>query len=228
MRTTALVALGLTGSMLSVSECFGVLSNTMRPPPLRNTHRSRNNHYYFATNSHSSSNEPINNFGLDDRFERWRFLQQVLDEDCDGAETNKVLAALFQDVMKAPSQRPVFQNQHATMLCAEQKSRMEHVTTPAALKLLEQLLNGDIQEWPKHSMGTPASDLVDDLNALLPDPDDDEDAVRSLWDTIHEIHGRESVKLNEQQGNSTVWKSRCLVARILLHYDFLTHGVVIE
>jgi hypothetical protein len=65
--------------------------------------------------------------------------------------------------------------------------------------------------------------VADQLDALLPHPDDDEDAFKGLWDTVIEIHGREAVKIDEARGSLT-WKSCCTLARLLIHFDFLSDG----
>ena len=63
--------------------------------------------------------------------------------------------------------------------------------------------------------------LLQLLEDLLPDPREDEDGHKSLWDIVIELHGRESVKINEK-GAAPDWKAWCLIARLFLHFDFLT------
>jgi hypothetical protein len=64
------------------------------------------------------------------------------------------------------------------------------------------------------------------MQQLLPQLDEDEDASKGLWDTIIELHGRESVKINERKVPQDIgWKTRCLIARLLIFYDFLTDGL---
>jgi len=83
-------------------------------------------------------------------------------------------------------------------------------------------LSDEVDESMKESPHN--QDVLDQLESLLPDPDDDEDAFKGLWDTVIELNGRESVKINEQ--NATYdWKACCLIARVLIHYDFLTYGI---
>jgi hypothetical protein len=66
--------------------------------------------------------------------------------------------------------------------------------------------------------------MNDRLESLLPCAGDDEDAFKGLWDIVIEIHGREAVKLDEANRSST-WTCCCTVARLLIHYDFLSDGV---
>jgi len=87
---------------------------------------------------------------------------------------------------------------------------------------------------------TVVSDFVDDdgnntttvllferLEKLLPDPIENEDDFKSAWDTLLEIHGRESVKINENQiPKSMEWKIATVVTRLLIHFDFLQIGIV--
>jgi hypothetical protein len=60
----------------------------------------------------------------------------------------------------------------------------------------------------------------------LPTPDDDEDAVKSLWDTVMELYGREAVKYQETKSSTLEWKITNTVSRLLIHFDFLTLGIV--
>jgi len=95
----------------------------------------------------------------------------------------------------------------------------------------------------------PNLDVLDRLEALLPDPIEDEDAHKGLWDTVIELHGREATKLDEQrrirrsqqhQSPAAVasegdnddddddgqrWRACCLIARVLIHFDFLSRGL---
>jgi Cft2 family RNA processing exonuclease len=64
------------------------------------------------------------------------------------------------------------------------------------------------------------------LEGLLPNAEEDADAFKSLWDTVMEIHGREAVKYHETKNPTLDWKLACVVARLLLHFDFLTLGIV--
>ena len=66
--------------------------------------------------------------------------------------------------------------------------------------------------------------LVEKFENLLPDPLDDEDAHKSTWDMVLEIHGRDMVKANEMNA-TTEWRKLCLTARLLIHYDFLSRSV---
>jgi hypothetical protein len=65
---------------------------------------------------------------------------------------------------------------------------------------------------------------LEQIEYLLPHPERDEDASQGLWDTIIELHGRESVKINERH-RTVQWRTRCLISRLLIYYDFLTIGL---
>ena len=69
--------------------------------------------------------------------------------------------------------------------------------------------------------------ILELLEDILPDPQEDEDASKSLWDTLIELHGRDMVKFNETN-RTKEWRVRCLVARLILHFDFIIYGIVTE
>lgn len=116
---------------------------------------------------------------MDGRFERWRLLQNILDEEIEEEQVE----ALVDVVVSAASN--------------------DAITGPVAGH------RGDVQELER---------------LYLPDPEEDKDAITSLWDTISEIHGREGVKMDLR--DKPQWPYICCLCRILLHYDFLTKGIV--
>lgn len=65
--------------------------------------------------------------------------------------------------------------------------------------------------------------LLSKLEQLLPTMEDNEDAHKGMWDTLIEIHGRESVKINKDKDKD--WDSRCLVCLLLIVHDFVQEGV---
>ena len=79
---------------------------------------------------------------------------------------------------------------------------------------------------------------------LLPDPIDTKDRHKGKWDIIMDLHGRESTCIledrlrreQEEEGGLLIrqtrqnlrWWTLCLVGRVLIHFDFLTKGVLRE
>lgn len=95
-----------------------------------------------------------------------------------------------------------------------------------------------------------ALSILEQIEKLLPDPIEDEEAFTSAWDVIIDLYGRESVRVKEEAlqrekalgsidglvddsvvkycVESLQWRTLCAVGRVLIHYDFLTKGVLIE
>jgi hypothetical protein len=71
------------------------------------------------------------------------------------------------------------------------------------------------------------AEMLLELDQLLPDPCEEEEAHQSILDGIAELHGRESVKVDEKTGDPER-KAPVLVARVLLFYDFLQKGILIK
>jgi len=145
-----------------------------------------------------------------DRFERWRFLRDLLDGDGDETVINFLLYKVLESHKKNTiSKSPEEDASGSPELTHELIAKIE-----GALELADQhalLILGE---------GTD-EELLRKLEDLLPDPVKEEDANRSVWDTLMEIHGRELVKANET--NATLeWRKLCLAARLLIHFDFLT------
>jgi len=185
--------------------------------------------------SHNSNYNPIqlrDRLGLHDRFDRWRFLQRLLDFEIKSSDVNEVLYATLDAYLKYS--RPKFGTTDETgspELTAERRSLLQFVLQEPSSSIADGMvlalslsvkLSDEVDESMKESPHN--QDVLDQLESLLPDPDDDEDAFKGLWDTVIELNGRESVKINEQ--NATYdWKACCLIARVLIHYDFLTYGI---
>lgn len=65
--------------------------------------------------------------------------------------------------------------------------------------------------------------LLDELEKLLPTMEEEEDAHKGMWDTLIEIHGRESVKVSK--GIDKDWDARSIVARLLIVNEFIQEGI---
>ena len=87
-----------------------------------------------------------------------------------------------------------------------------------------------------------AVSILTQIEQLLPDPMEDEESYKSAWDVVIDLYGRESVRVKEERlqrekesgGRGTrclenlEWRTLCAVGRVLIHYDFLTKGVLKE
>lgn len=157
--------------------------------------------------------------GLYDRFDRWRFLQRLLDFETDAADTNRILHSVLEGYLQY--KRPTYGTTEVTgspEFTAERRAQIETVLQDSSSGMLPALSDGG----PPHNQA-----VLDKLEKLLPDPDEDEDDFKGLWDTIIELNGRESVKINERDATPD-WKATCLVGRVLVHFDFLTYGILDE
>lgn len=148
-----------------------------------------------------------------DRFSRWRFMQDFLDGDVEDDEINSTLFSVLNDYLKNPPSKS----------SSDEESSSPEFTPELAAKLERAL---DTAKQNKIMVFTEDTDnaLLQTLDELLPDPQEDEDGHKSAWDILMEMHGRELVKANE--ANTTPeWRKQSLVARLLIHYDFLTKDV---
>jgi len=179
----------------------------------------------------TSTSEVREKLGLHDRFDRWRFLQNLLDEDIGADDTQLVLCALLHSYLKFPA-RPAYKEGSdetgSPDLTPERRQTIESLLQISSAQAIQELLQQqDDKETAPAEQELPQTMILEQLELLLPDPVEDEDAFKGLWDTVIELNGRESVKINER--NATLqWKTRCLIARVLLHYDFLLYGLVDE
>lgn len=142
----------------------------------------------------------IESVALSDRFDRWRFLQRLLDLEVDNEITSELILKVLDNSLK--------------------RKKLDNAlddTADITVSLREKISNAI--DGPIETLNS-----VETLDSLLPTIDDDEDAFKSLWDTVTEIHGREMTKMDEAEGNPE-WKLACVQARIFVQYDFLTQGI---
>jgi hypothetical protein len=170
--------------------------------------------------------------GSEDRFDRWRFLQNFLEGDHPSDDVvNVVLYRVLDGVLKNPralERRDTIDSSDAVEMTAEEKEKINEVlsdySTEGRVKAVISTSNNDA-DYEKTEKETVM--ILEQLEKLLPDAVENEDDYKSLWDTIIELHGREAVKFNERQNPVSLdWKIANIVTRVLLHYDFLTLGIM--
>jgi hypothetical protein len=150
---------------------------------------------------------------LEDRFGRWRFLQRLLDGEVSAHDATELLVAVLHNSLTASQTKEGSDGN--VELSTEQRNRLQ--------AFLDRMGDGNASIFEQGQLVVDPSQ-VDQLDALLPDMDSDEDAYKGLWDTVIELHGREAVKIDESNRSPT-WTACCLTARLLIHYDFLSEGV---
>jgi len=188
---------------LAVANAFTVSRNTRIPTRV--------------ISSELASSSLSDELGLHERFDRWRFLQKLLDEETNPDSTNRLLFQVLDGYVKYP--RPKFAESEETGSPERTLARMEKVAQ--VLNVAEQGKSIPLLSNPQEDV----TNLMATLENLLPDPVEDEDENKGTWDTVMELNGRESVRYN-QQNPSMEWQARCLTARLLIFYDFLMLGVV--
>lgn len=152
---------------------------------------------------------------LGDRFDRWKFLQDLLDDFAEDDDVHQVLYAVLERYPLDDSIDIFEDNDKGTAPTA----------TPEQKEIVKQLVDtwksvGAIQAFTdEHTMSQ--------IEKLIPDPQEDEDGFKSTWDVVIELHGREMVKINEEAGTER-WKALSTIARVLIHYDILTEGLRLE
>jgi hypothetical protein len=147
---------------------------------------------------------------FDNRFKKWRFLQDLLDGDVDDNVVGELLLHVLDDYL---NNQPGTTNDDTTTGSPE--------LTPDLISKLHASIDALREDAGAALNDYSEAGAVSKLDELLPDPIEDEDAYKSAWDTVMEIHGQDMVRANET--NPTLeWRKLCLVARLLIHFDFLS------
>jgi hypothetical protein len=163
-------------------------------------------------------------FDGSDRFDRWRFLQELLEGDAEPDIVNQLIYHVLDGALQYP--RPNGDTGDVTQLPKEFKERIERILSESLPSKRIVVVVDDFEKEENTESSKTTAIMLQRIEELLPTMDDDEDAVKSMWDTVLAIHGSESVKYNETKNPTLEWKVISTVARLLIHYDFLTLGVV--
>jgi hypothetical protein len=158
-----------------------------------------------------------------DQFNRWRFLQELLEGDASPDLANQLVYEVLDGALKYPRYDA---GAEIIVLPPDERDRIqslvENFTRNGRIPVMTSRIDTDDNSEDKES----AVAILRQLENLLPTAEQDEEAVKSSWDTVIEIHGRETVKYNESKNPTVAWKFACVVVRVLLHFDFLTLGIV--
>ena len=214
-------SLGYSADAFMVTPRTNVNFGTIGSPPFFNTKHLPQPATVFtmAPNSESPSTSLLRSLKLDERFDRWKYMQEFLDDfDIEDGEIQQVLYAVLDRYARKTM---LADNLDSNDNDDDKGSR--RIATPAQKEIVKHLIDDflDTQSIPAMT----DESVLQRVEQLLPDPQEDEDALKGGWDVLMELHGRESVKVNEQAGTAR-WKSIAIVARVMLHYDFLLEGVL--
>ena len=173
-------------------------------------------------------NDLVKKFRLEDRFGRWKFLQEFLDDFENNVPDQGVEQILFALLDRYAEQNNINNNGETNNDTDDNHNNDDEsegsrrTATPIQKEVVQLLLNTH-----RSSQRIPAltdSTVFDQLEQLLPNVQEDEDAFKGGWDTVLELHGAESVKVNEHTGTAR-WKAIQVVARVMIQYDFLLDGI---
>lgn len=164
----------------------------------------------------SSSSSVVDRLDLDDNFNRWRFLQNFLDGEIQASDANQVVYSVLDSFLKFPPP-------------PDSSEVVSPILTSNVRDVIQELLekaddDASIPAFVDPDCSPGDVHVLQQLEKLLPDARDNEDAFKGSWDTVMELHGREAVKINEGK-RTPQWQALCMVARVLIYFDFMTRGV---
>lgn len=214
--------------------------------------------------------DTIERWELHDQFERWRFMQRLLEGEIPPSDVEDVLVAVLRayllhgptvdsgsnggdrDEDNGGSASPVLTDERrrdVEVLLRDVTStgRFLHglVLPPVDYKTtaidVDEATAAARREINRVEVDPSSLSMLMGIESMLPDPDEDEEAHVSAWDVVIELYGRESVRVKEEklqrereEGGTTCdaenlqWRTLAAAARVLIHYDFLTKGVLKE
>ena len=194
----------------------------------------------YASQSSSSLSSSlvsvVDRLNLTENFNRWRFLQNLLDEDVEARDVNEILFILLDNYRSNDKK-----NDDPMDSTAPER-------TTELLELVNQVLQRFVRTSDDNDDGTdtigssccilpvlvdpnctPANidhdnadkHLLTLMEQLLPDPQENEEAHKGAWDTVLELHGRTAVAMNEKEARPA-WKAVFMIARVMIYFEFLS------
>lgn len=216
----------------------------------------------------------IEEYELNGTFERWSFLQKLLENELPLKDIEDVMLAVFHGYLlygpcSGPKDEAELKSDHNEGLASPvlddemresieklihdvleindntdmAESRFLHLFAQPSIDYELETLMGTLLEKTNESASTnginpQANLIINQIEQLLPDPVEEEEAHKSAWDLVMELYGREAVKVREEalgrnyasKGGLNMenlsWKTLCCIGRVLIHYDFLTKGIL--
>ena len=152
----------------------------------------------------------VNRLGLTENFNRWRYLQRLLDEEVEAHDVNEVLFVLLDNYKRRVGQDP--DESTAPERTLEVLERIDRLLQP---------YDGSLPVLQDPACTPGDQQVLMQVETLLPDPVEKEEAFKGAWDTVLELHGKASVAANERAARPE-WKAVFLIARVMIYFDFLT------
>ena len=233
-------------------------------------------HQPHSTKLHLSKtiqSDVIQRLELTEQFSRWKFLQQLLENELAHSDIEDVLLLSLSAYLQHGPGPKSYNNKDenggnaSPVLTEEQRvimsglieqivaasdgigdSRFLHLLVLPQVDYESLTIDVDDEEDKHDEQIQPpdevAMSILAQIEQLLPDPIEDEESYKSAWDVVIDLYGRESVRVKEEKlqrekesgggGGGTMslenleWRTLCAVGRVLIHYDFLTKGVLRE
>ena len=286
---------GINGNLFIRYNCRHMTKHPTPSIQLRYDTSCAQNHFFirhrqhttplFATTISDNSNIPqqaketIQRLELDQQFERWKFMQCLLEGEILPSDIEDVLllslSAYLQHGPTAATSNNKDENggNASPVLNDEQKSDIQgaikamlEVSDIGDSKFLHLLVLPPV-DYESITIDTEDDDdtgsnmvevdssalsILEQIEQLLPNIEEDEDAYKSAWDVVIDLYGRESIRVNEEAlqreresgrfpssenvdsgsleccADSLQWRTLCAVGRVLIHFDFLTKGILNE
>ena len=284
----AFILLPSSSSSHHQASSKSIIIHQPHPSSLFTSSNNQNHHHHPTTQLQLSSSQSsttiiqsdvIKRLELTDQFSRWKFLQQLLENELDHSDIEDVLLlSLSAYLLHGPSSksynnkdenggnaspvlteglRRVMSNLMEEIVSASDgigDSRFLHLlvlpqidyeslTIDADDDYEEDVQDDQQQQQEEQPVDEAATSILTQIEQLLPDPMEDEESYKSAWDVVIDLYGRESVRVKEEKlqrenesgtGGGTrclenlEWRTLCAIGRVLIHYDFLTKGVLKE
>jgi hypothetical protein len=167
-----------------------------------------------------SQSSVIDRLMLKDNFNRWKYMQNLLNEELVGDDVNQVVYFLLKSYHNRASRKLSGVEDIVDLSPEPRAENLERLSS-----ILSLYCNGIIPVLDeKGSPGDP--EVLCLIEFLLPSLEENEDAYRGTWDTILELHGKAAVTALEGQGEAS-WKTAIVVAKVMIYYGFLGNDWII-
>lgn len=169
-------------------------------------------------------------------------MEEIIVEKAGDDENKGLPSPVLDDNMRGSITKMICDILSIKEIAEEDESRFLHHFVQPPIDYEMQVVMGTLMDKSDDASTISTSDnypealsLVEQIEKLLPDPVEDEDAHKSAWDLVIELYGREGVRVREENiqrfgvdgsKENMSWKTLCCIGRVLIHYDFLNKGIL--
>ena len=175
----------------------------------------------------SPDNQALIDIGFVDTFTKWKFLQQLMDQEVSADRVNELVYCVVMDLDRRRQEGLLEEEYTEWMVSTEFDDALDIVmeevdgqSTYPVLGTLPSEYDDELAEYMPREYRIDARSL-DMLEGLFPPLEESPDSHTSAWDVLEQLHGKDAVKVRRKNPTEQ-WNGVATISRVLVYLNFLT------